>query len=247
MNDLINDRCFPKLKLQPGLHVLDVGSGLGQLSERMCKAVGAAGSCLGIERDINQLIFARQNFRSANLEFRQGDALKLPLTDQEWGKFDFAHARFLLEHLPSPGLAVEQMAQAVKPGGRVFLSDDDHESFTLYPEPSGFKDLWSAYMDSYLEVGNDSFIGRKLPKLLLEQGLHNITNDVVFFGDCAGTDTFHLFVSNLVEVISTSHDVMISSGLKEQGYQAAIQSIRDWASIPHAAMWYTIFTAEGVK
>jgi SAM-dependent methyltransferase len=247
LNDLINNRCFPKLKLQHGFRVLDVGSGLGQLTHRICQAVGANGFCLGIERDENQRAVAIRNFIAPTLEFRKGDALQLPLADAEWGSFDFVHTRFLLEHLPTPALAVEQMVKAVKPGGRIFLADDDHESFTLYPEPAGFKDLWNAYMNSYIEVGNDPFIGRKLPKLLQEQGLHHITNDVVFFGDCAGTETFPLFVSNLVEVISTSFEVMVASGLKEGEYRTSIQNIKDWAAIPHASMWYTICVAEGVR
>jgi ubiquinone/menaquinone biosynthesis C-methylase UbiE len=248
LNQLINDRCFPKLKLKKGFRVLDVGSGLGQFTYQMSEAVGEGGFCLGIERDVNQISVARKNHKSNNLEFRQGDALHLPLTPNEWGTFDFAHTRFLLEHLPNPSQAVSQMVKALKPGGRIVLEDDDHESMILFPEPTGFKELWSAYMQSYIEVGNDPFIGRKLTKLLLDQGVKNIRNDVVFFGDCAGTNTFHLFTSNLIGVIVTSHPVMISSHLiSEREYQIAIENIRAWGALPHASLWYNINVAEGTR
>src|SRR4030095_4783211 len=92
LNDLINARCFPKLKLKSGFRILDVGSGLGQLTFRTSEAVGRNGFCLGMERHTNQLLCARKNPVAANLEFRQGDALDLPLTSQELESFDFTHA-----------------------------------------------------------------------------------------------------------------------------------------------------------
>ena len=105
LNDLINARCLPKLKLEDGFRILDVGSGLGQLTYRLSEAVGPNGFCLGIERDTNQLSVAKENHVAPNLEFRQGDALELPLTSQELESFDFTHARFLLEHLSNPAQA----------------------------------------------------------------------------------------------------------------------------------------------
>ena len=61
-----------------------------------------------------------------------------------------------------PLRAVKQMVKAVKPGGRIVLIDDDHETFRCYPEPSGFETLWNSYCRSYDRVGNDSYIGRRL-------------------------------------------------------------------------------------
>jgi ubiquinone/menaquinone biosynthesis C-methylase UbiE len=248
LNDLINARYFPKLNLEVDFRILDVGSGLGQLTYRMSEAIGPNGFCLGIERDVSQLSVARKNHVARNLEFRQGDALDLPLTSQELGSFDFTHTRFLLEHLSNPAKAVSEMVKSLKPGGRIFLADDDHQPLTLFPEPLGFRALWSAYMASYVEVGNDPLIGRKLTKLLVDQGVRNVRNDVVFFGDCAGTEAFPLFVNNLIGVISTSYDVMITSGLISEGdYQSSIQRLRDWSSLSHAAIWYTICVAEGIR
>jgi SAM-dependent methyltransferase len=248
LNNLINDRCFAKIKIEPGMHMLDVGSGLGQLTYRLSKAAGVNGKCVGIERDVNQLNKAQEKFTAPNLEFRQGDALQLPLQAIEVGSFDAVHTRFLLEHLSNPAQAVAQMAIALKPGGRIFLFDDDHETMVLYPEPPGFKELWTAYMDSYVEVGNDPFIGRKMPRLLQDRGFREIKNDVVFFGDCYGTETFPWFVANLAEVIATSKEVLLQADLiKEKAYDAAIQNIYEWAKNPHASMWYNIAFAEGVK
>jgi hypothetical protein len=118
----------------------------------------------------------------------------------------------------------------------------------LYPEPKGFQALWTAYMDSFVEVGNDPFIGRKLAKLLNENNIREITTDIIFFGDNAGTSTFQLFVDNLIEVILPSHDIMIGTdSISESEFREAIGGIRVWSKLPYASIWYAIFCAEGIK
>ena len=248
LNQLINIRCQPHFRLETGHRVLDMGSGLGQFTNWMAERVGSTGYCLGIERDEKQRQVAIGNFRAPNLEFRHGDVCEQALVKSEIGSFDFVHMRFLLEHLSNPARAIEQAAQALKSGGRILLFDDDHETMVLYPEPPGFKDLWTAYMDSYLEVGNDPFIGRKLPKLLRDGGFASIYNDVVFFGDCFGTETFQLFAINLIEVIGTSKEIMLESKLiRAEAFEVAIQNLWKWCQQEDASMWYTIAVAGGVK
>lgn len=248
LNQLINTRCQRYLSVNPGDRVLDMGSGLGQFTYLMAQQAGPTGYCLGIERDDRQLQTAQANVQLPQLVFKHGDAYQLPLGDHEWSSFDFVHMRFLAEHLTEPGRAVQQAYKALRSGGKIVLADDDHEAMLLFPEPPGFKELWAAYMDSYVEVGNDPFIGRKLPKLLRENGFQQVYNDVVFFGDCFGTETFQLFAINLIEVIATSKQIMLEAGLiQPNAYEAAIQSLVQWCKHEHAAMWYTIAVAGGVK
>lgn len=96
------------------------------------------------------------------VEWRHGDALKLPLEKRLWGTFDVVHSRFVLEHLQEPEQAVRQMVRAVRRGGRVVLADDDHQVLRLWPEPPGFVELWQAYIRTYEHLVCDSFVGRRL-------------------------------------------------------------------------------------
>ncbi|TPW14796.1 MAG: type 11 methyltransferase, partial [bacterium] len=158
LNRLINARCLAALHLSPGESILDVGSGLGQMSRVMARAVaGAAGSSgtdsgagptprlLGIEGSREQLDEARRQAEADGetglVEFRHGDALSLPLTGKEWGSFDLAHARFLLEHVTDPLAVVHSMVRAVRPGGRLLLLDDDHDLLRLWPEVPGLAEV----------------------------------------------------------------------------------------------------------
>jgi SAM-dependent methyltransferase len=173
LNDLLNAGSLREMRLQGAERVLDVGSGLGQLSRAMARSAGAR--VIGVERSAEQIAEAeRQAARAGEaglVEFRQGDALRLPLRDEEWGTFDLAHTRFLLEHLREPLPVVQAMSRAVRPGGRIILEDDDHDLMRLWPEPTGFTALWLAYQRSYERLGNDPIVGRRLVSLLVDAGV----------------------------------------------------------------------------
>jgi ubiquinone/menaquinone biosynthesis C-methylase UbiE len=147
MNDvLLNSAMLREMHLRGDERILDLGSGLGQFTRMMARAV-PNGHVTGIERDEEQLAAAKRlaanDGEEALAEFRAGDALNLDLCDK-WGTFDIAHTRFLLEHIPDPLSAVRSMVRAVRPGGRIVLADDDHGVLRLWPEPPGWMSLWDA-------------------------------------------------------------------------------------------------------
>jgi SAM-dependent methyltransferase len=252
LNQLMNQRCLALMDLKKGERVIDIGSGLGQYTMEMAKAVGNTGYCLGIERDPRQLEGAIQNLAAnktlGGVEFRQGEVERLPLKDNEWSTFDVGHARFVLEHLSRPAAAMTELVKAIRPGGKVVLEDDDHASLILYPEPAGFSTLWPAYIRSYDRLGNDPFIGRRLVSLLYDAGLRDMRNDVVFFGDCFGTPTFENFVNNLIGVVESARPELIGGHLiDEKSMDGAFANLRTWARLPYAALWYEIYWACGIK
>jgi ubiquinone/menaquinone biosynthesis C-methylase UbiE len=112
LNDLLNELSLREMALRAGEKSLDVGSGLGQLTHGMARQVGGA-LVVGVERSEAQLAEARrlaaETGEAGAVEFRQGDATHLPLRDEEWGTFDVAHARFVLEHVTDPLAVVREM------------------------------------------------------------------------------------------------------------------------------------------
>ena len=251
LNDLINIRCMNLLDIKEGDQILDVGSGLGQLTLLMAEKAGPLGKCLGIERDKNQLKTALQHLKEKGVrwaEFRQGNAESLELDQEEWGNFDLAHARFVLEHVRQPESIIEGMAKAVRPGGRVVVADDDHEHLRLYPSPAGFSTLWEAYIRSYDRLGNDPYVGRRLVSLLYQNGLRNIRNNVVFFGDSGESPTFPAYITNLVGILEGARGLMERHTLIDtHTFDEAIQNLWTWSQRSDAALWYTINWVEGIK
>lgn len=238
--------------LQGNESVLDVGSGLGQFTRDIARSVAPVGGVVGIERDKRQLAEARRQAQAddetAFVEWRCGDALNLPLAPHEWGTFDVAHARFLLEHLRNPERAVHQMVAAVRRGGRVVLADDDHQILRLWPEPTGFVKLWQAYIRAYKQLGCDPFVGRRLASLLHGAGADPRRNHWVFFGSCAGADEFPTFVENLVGVIQTAREVITGAlGFEKKQFDQALRALRQWKKRSDSALWYGLCWAEGVR
>jgi len=250
LNDLLNAACLREVAVRPGERVLDVGAGLGQLSRGMARAAGRA--AVALERSEEQRERARQLAKDAGeeglLELRAGDALSFPLGPSEWGSFDLAHTRFLLEHVPAPERVVEQMVRAVRPGGRVVLCDDDHSLLRFHPEPPGVRPVWEAFVRTYDRNGNDPYVGRRLPSLLAAAGARPSRFTWIPFAACAGDRAFAGFVENLAANLRGAREAIVATGaVGPAGVDAALEALAEFALRPDAAVGYAFPWAEGIR
>jgi SAM-dependent methyltransferase len=247
MNELLNRPYLRELALREGERVLDVGAGLGQLTRSMARATGRP--VVGVERSPEQIAEALRLAREAGedglIDLRQGDATALPLAAAERGTFDVAHTRFLLEHVRDPLAVVRQMVAAVRPGGRVVLADDDHDLLKLHPEPPGFHEVWQAFVRSYDRLGNDPYVGRRIPSLLHQAGAVPARITFVFFGACAGDPAFRGIADNLAQVLIGARQLVCEVGVEPGRFDAALQALEVFSRRPDAAIWYAMAWGEG--
>ncbi|HUD70644.1 MAG TPA: methyltransferase domain-containing protein [Dongiaceae bacterium] len=256
MNEVINPPALRRIDVRPGDRVAEFASGLGQMSRAFARAAGANGLVVGVERSAAQRDAAIAMLAEtaaadpgrAPIDLRLGDALAPPFAEGEWGSFDIAHTRFLLEHLPSPCDLVRVMVRAVRPGGRVILQDEDHEILRLWPEIPGFMAVWNAYIESYERAGNDPRVGRKLVALLHEAGARPSRSDWVFFGGCSGEPRFAPLVENLARVLEGAAEATAATG-KVSAAQVidAAAAARVWGRRPGAALWFALAWVEGIR
>jgi len=251
LNDLLNEACLREIGLTGGERVLDFGSGIGQLTRAMARVAGA-GQVVGIEFSAEQMAEAQRQAEAAGerdlVEWRRGDVANPPLAESEWGTFDVAHARFILEHVPDPLGVVRQMVRAVRPGGRIVLADDDHDVLRLWPEPPGLTQVWTAYVRTYDRLGNDPYVGRRLVSLLHSAGARPVRTAQVYFGSCSGNAAFPAYVENLARVLEGAREAILDTLAVEIGqFEDTLVALREWGRRPDAAIWFSMPLAEGVR
>jgi SAM-dependent methyltransferase len=108
-----------------GKDFLDVGCGMGRNSFWPLK-YGAAGG-VAVDIDERSLESARRNLEPfSTMQVIRASVYDLPFED----RFDLAFSIGVIHHLEHPKQALEQMARAVKPGGRVMIwvygSENNH-------------------------------------------------------------------------------------------------------------------------
>jgi len=110
------ERLFREAGIGPGHRVLDLGSGMGDVSMLVAGLVGASGEVVGIERDATSIERAQARVAAAglrNVSFLNVDVNNI-VTDRP---FDAVVGRFILMFLPDPIFVLRSVSRLVRPGG----------------------------------------------------------------------------------------------------------------------------------
>lgn len=110
---------LPLLGLLGGEWIVgDLGCGTGHLAQALAPFVGRV---IAVDASAAMLRSAKARIGDvANIEIRRGDLEDLPITD---GTLDAAFLVLVLPYLAEPSRAVAEAARALKPGGRLMITD----------------------------------------------------------------------------------------------------------------------------
>jgi SAM-dependent methyltransferase len=174
--DPLTRRLFEQAGLAPGMRVLDLGSGAGNVSLLAAEFVGPTGAVVGIEADPAAVDLARRRTRLDNVEFRVGDVQTLAGVE---GDFDVVVGRLVLMYLTDPAAALRRASTRLRSAGLICM----HEADLTYPPADPQTPLWAQvhgwFNDALDKAGIEQRMGPSLfttfraaglprPRLLIE-------------------------------------------------------------------------------
>jgi SAM-dependent methyltransferase len=162
---------FALTGIVPGMHVLDVGCGTGDDVRALAAAVGPHGRAAGIDASRAMIAAASARGLPANAELAVAPAEALPFAD---ATFDSVHAERVFQHLAQPETAAREAWRVLRPGGSVFVLDQDWESLEI---AGGDPEIGGRIAGVLRASVTQAAMGRELGALLERSGFRDV--DVV--------------------------------------------------------------------
>ena len=159
--------------LAPGMRVLDVGCGPGELTFLAARLVGPEGTVIGVDLSPEAIALAQQRAAAAgltNVHFLVQDLSDAELVLDE--PVDALIGRLVLQYLADPALVMRRLASLVKPGGLVAFQEADMED-RVYSEPVCplYETTIQQIRQTFIRIGAEARAGSKLAQIFERAGL----------------------------------------------------------------------------
>ncbi len=161
--------------LRPGMRVLDLGTGIGDVALLAAELVGPSGSVVGIDASAEVLAVAearRAQLGLTHVRFEAGDAMSY----RAEGQFDAVLGRLILLHLKDPEAAVRHHLEALAPGGIWVAIDYDCQVMRSEPSTPLVTRAAAWVLGGFRAAGADPVIGARLGTLLGRAGLAQVAS-----------------------------------------------------------------------
>ena len=166
----ITERMLRGAGLRPGMRVLDLGCGAGDVSLLAAELVGPEGQVVGVDRVASAIEFAAsraERKRVRNVAFRQG-------VDADCGDeapFDFAVGRYVLTYQPDPAGFVRAAAARLRPGGSLAFHEFDTRGGASLPPIPVFDRIFNGMIHALGASAPTPNVAIRLPAIFADAGL----------------------------------------------------------------------------
>ena len=168
----ITRRLIRECGIQPGMRVLDIGCGAGDVSMLLAEAVGPSGLVVAIDREARAIETTRSRAETAgyrNIEAVMATDDDIPIARA----FDAALGRYVLAHQRDPVAMIRWAASAVRPGGVVAFHDIAVHGYRSQALPSValFDQVASAMNAAFVATVPSPDVAGRLVACFAEAGL----------------------------------------------------------------------------
>jgi len=168
--DPITRRFFLGAGLAPGMRVLDIGSGAGDVAFLAADIVGESGEVIGVDRVASALEVARSRTQKRSLRhvtFREGD----PAATKFDRPFDAVVSRYVLMFQPDPVAMLRSIAGHLGPRGLIVCHEPHWTPVRSFPTVSSYDQCYDWVERTVLASGTDPHMGLRLHATFIAAGL----------------------------------------------------------------------------
>ncbi|HEY7112779.1 MAG TPA: methyltransferase domain-containing protein [Thermoanaerobaculia bacterium] len=189
----ITRRFFEGAGLAPGMRVLDVGSGAGDVAFLAAELVGERGEVVGADRSADAVAKARARAAARSLRhvsFREGD----PAAMEFDRPFDAVVGRYVLLYQPDPAAMLRKLAASVRAGGVLVFHEPDWYGVHSNPKAPLYERCSDWIVETLRRSGASSDTGLGLHRAFVGAGLPAPTMrlDALIGGGPNAADLLHL-------------------------------------------------------
>jgi SAM-dependent methyltransferase len=166
----LTEEVLRRAGVEPGMRVLDVGCGTGDVSFRAARLVGPTGAVLGVDRSAEAVAVAEHRARDAGLghvSFVVQDLSQVTVA----APVDALVGRLVLMYLDDPAAALRRLLGGVRPGGVVAFQEMDMGATISEPECVLFTTSGDRIRQTFAAAGLDYRTGLKLARIFRGAGL----------------------------------------------------------------------------
>jgi len=156
--------------LAPGMRVLDIGCGGGDVSLLAAELVGPSGLVLGIDRSTEAVAAARRRADAAGKRHVRFAVSELDAFSTDL-PFDALIGRFVLMYLSDPAATLRALVRHLRPDGIVAFQEMEMRTARGYPDAPLFQRCVDWYASAIEGAGFESGMGGKLCAAFQAAGL----------------------------------------------------------------------------